>query len=119
VPNSELQNFYLQITNEVKKNDLDYVVYGHFGNSHLHLNMLPRNDKEFKVAQNLYRQFCKEAISIGGTFSAEHGVGKNKKEYLISMYGFEAVNMMIQIKKRFDPELILGIGNIFDIKANN
>lgn len=119
VPDGELVNFYSNITDEVKKNDIEYVVYGHAGNSHLHLNMLPRDDNEFKRAQNLYKQFCLRAISIGGTFSAEHGVGKNKKEYLISMYGSEAVNMMIQIKKKFDPELILGIGNIFDIKDDN
>jgi D-lactate dehydrogenase (cytochrome) len=119
VPDSELQNFYSYITNEVKKNDLEYVVYGHFGNTHLHLNMLPKNDKEFKLAQDLYRQFCYKAINIGGTFSAEHGVGKNKKEYLINMYGSDAVEMMVQIKKKFDPELILGIGNIFDVPVKN
>ena len=119
MPDSELQHFYSYITNEVKKNDLEYVVYGHFGNSHLHLNMLPKNDKEFKVAQNLYKQFCKEAINYGGTFSAEHGVGKNKKEYLINMYGSDAVKMMVQIKKKFDPDLILGIGNIFDVPVEN
>jgi D-lactate dehydrogenase (cytochrome) len=81
--------------------------------------MLPKNDKEFKVAQNLYKQFCKEAINYGGTFSAEHGVGKNKKEYLINMYGSDAVKMMVQIKKKFDPDLILGIGNIFDVPVEN
>ena len=116
MPDSELQNFYSYITSEVKKNDLEYVVYGHFGNSHLHLNMLPKNEKEFKLAQNLYKQFCNKAINIGGTFSAEHGVGKNKKEYLIKMYGSDAIEMMVQIKKKFDPFLILGIGNIFDIQ---
>lgn len=119
VPDSELQHFYSYMTNEVKKNDLEYVVYGHFGNSHLHLNMLPKNNKEFKLAQILYKQFCKEAINIGGTFSAEHGVGKNKKEYLINMYGSDAVKMMVQIKKKFDPELILGMGNIFDVPVKN
>ena len=119
VPDSELQNFYYSITNEVKKNGLEYVVYGHFGNSHLHLNMLPKNENEFILAQNLYKQFCNKAINIGGTFSAEHGVGKNKKEYLIKMYGSDAVKMMVQIKKKFDPYLILGIGNIFDIQDDN
>jgi D-lactate dehydrogenase (cytochrome) len=119
VPDSELQDFYSYITNEVKKNDLEFVVYGHFGNSHLHLNILPKNENEFTLAQNLYKQFCNKAISVGGTFSAEHGVGKNKKEYLIKMYGLDAVKMMVQIKKKFDPYLILGIGNIFDIQADN
>ncbi|MBT8380145.1 MAG: FAD-binding oxidoreductase [Ignavibacteria bacterium] len=119
VPDDKLFNFYFQVVNDVKKNNLNYVVYGHFGNSHLHLNMLPKNNIEFMLAQNLYRQFCEDAINLGGTFSAEHGVGKNKKEYLIKMYGAEAVKKMIGIKKKFDSELLLGIGNVFDTEEQN
>jgi D-lactate dehydrogenase (cytochrome) len=115
VPDSELLNFFRHLKNEVEKIKLDYVVYGHFGNSHIHLNMLPKNNMEFECAKILYKQFCHEAIEAGGTFSAEHGVGKNKKEFLKQLYGQEAIEKMIEIKRILDPGLILGIGNVFDI----
>ncbi len=115
VPENELKNFYKNLSYKVAKEKLDYVTYGHFGDSHIHLNMLPKNEKEYEKAKKLYGQFCEDAIKLGGTFSAEHGVGKNKKEYLIRMYGTDEIKKMIEIKKRLDTNLILGIGNVFDI----
>jgi D-lactate dehydrogenase (cytochrome) len=97
----------------VTKSGLDYVIYGHFGNSHIHLNMLPKNPNEFETAKKLYYDMCIAAIKSGGTFAAEHGVGKNKKELLYEMYGEKIIDEMFKIKKKFDPNLILGNGNIF------
>lgn len=113
VPHPELLSFYNYLKNEVEKEKLGYVVYGHFGDSHIHLNMLPENEEEFIRAQKLYKKFCFDAIKAGGTFSAEHGVGKNKREYLLEMYGKESVEKMREIKRKLDPEMILGRGNIF------
>jgi len=113
VPDKDLNKFYHQITEEVAYAGLSYVVYGHFGNSHIHLNMLPKNDKEFANAKNLYSKMCSTAIKLGGTFSAEHGVGKNKIAFLKEMYGQKVIDEMFTIKKRLDPNLILGYGNIF------
>ncbi|RJR05493.1 FAD-binding oxidoreductase [Candidatus Parcubacteria bacterium] len=116
VPHSKLLSFYNHLKNEVEKEKLGYVVYGHFGDSHIHLNMLPEDEGEFARAKILYKQFCIDAIKVGGTFSAEHGVGKNKTEYLIEMYGKEAVEKMREIKRKLDQEMILGKGKVFDIK---
>ena len=114
VPDSDLKSFYFQIKKEVNNAGLDYVIYGHFGNSHIHLNMLPKNQSEFEVASKLYYDMCKSAIRSGGTFSAEHGVGKNKKALLYDMYGEQVINEMFLIKQTLDPNLVLGIGNIFN-----
>ena len=46
--------------------------------------------------------------------SAEHGIGKNKIEYLVEMYGQENVNKMRTLKKTLDRNYILGVGNIFE-----
>lgn len=114
VPDNELKSFYFKLKNDVIKAGLDYVVYGHFGNSHIHLNMLPKNTSEFEVAKKLYHEMCISAIKSGGTFAAEHGVGKNKKALLIEMYGEEVIAEMFKIKKTLDPNLILSSGNIFN-----
>jgi len=114
VPDDKLIDFYYAIKNEVETEKLDYVIYGHLGNSHVHLNMLPKTEEEFTKGKELYKSICSHAISLGGTFSAEHGVGKNKTEYLVKMYGQENVNKMRLLKKTLDPNYILGVGNIFE-----
>ena len=114
VPDDKFIDFYYAIKSEVGKENLDYVIYGHAGNSHIHLNMLPKTEEEFEKGKLLYKSICNKAIKLGGTFSAEHGVGKNKREYLVEMYGEENVNKMRLLKKVLDPNYILGVGNIFE-----
>jgi D-lactate dehydrogenase (cytochrome) len=115
VPSEKFEDFYNFCKTEVKENNLEYVAFGHVGNSHIHLNMLPKSQEEFERAKKIYEVIVNRAIEMGGTFSAEHGVGKAKKDYLIKMYGEETVKKMAQIKNVLDPNWILGRGNIFDV----
>jgi D-lactate dehydrogenase (cytochrome) len=89
-----------------------YIIFGHIGNAHLHLNILPRNREEFDRAKALYRQLVTEVLAKGGTLSAEHGIGKLKSEYLVQMYGREGIIEMVHVKKALDPYLVLNIGNM-------
>jgi D-lactate dehydrogenase (cytochrome) len=114
VPDKELKKFYYKLKNDVREVGLDYVIYGHFGNSHIHLNMLPKNSEEFETAKKLYDKMCLSAINSGGTFAAEHGVGKNKKLLLYEMYDEIVMSDMWKIKQTLDPNLVLGNGNIFN-----
>lgn len=91
---------------------LDYILFGHIGDSHLHLNILPKNEKEAAQAKALYRQFIQKTIELGGTISAEHGIGKIKAEYLVMMFGEAGIKEMVRIKKALDERLILNIGNV-------
>jgi D-lactate dehydrogenase (cytochrome) len=113
VPDKFFSEFYFSLQRWAKQSNIDSVAYGHFGNSHIHLNFLPKNDVEFKASKNLYTKICEEAVRLGGTISAEHGVGKNKTALLKEMYGEKIINEMYTIKKTLDPNLILGYGNIF------
>ena len=51
---------------------------------------------------------------MGGAVSAEHGVGKLKRDFLTTMYGSEHVREMARLKLAFDPACQLGRGNLFD-----
>ncbi len=115
VPDAHFEELYFFSKELVEKEKMDYVIYGHFGNSHVHLNMLPKDEDEFRKGQALYFSICKKSIELGGTVSAEHGIGKAKTDYLLAMYGQETVDKMLQLKKVLDPNLILGRGNIFKI----
>jgi D-lactate dehydrogenase (cytochrome) len=106
-------NFYRQKLNE---SELDYVIFGHIGDNHLHANILPKDEIEAQKAKHLYGRFVAQAIMLGGTISAEHGIGKLKSKYLKAMYGERFLNEMADLKKAFDPNVILGRGNMFDEK---
>lgn len=114
VPDKVFSEFYLTLQGWAKQSKIDFVAYGHFGNSHIHLNFLPKDDDEFNEAKKIYRQICEEAVRLGGTISAEHGIGKTKRDYLLMMYGETNIRKMAELKKSLDPNLIMGIGNIFD-----
>lgn len=95
------------------KSGLRYTIFGHIGDNHVHVNILPRNDEEGAKAREIYLQFVKRAIELGGTLSAEHGIGKLKRDYLPMLYSDEHLREMAALKRAFDPSCILGRGNIF------
>jgi len=114
VPEDQFLSFYRWMTELVARHHLAFVVYGHFGDCHTHLNMLPKNQQEFDQAKKLYLEICSEAVHRQGTVSAEHGIGKLKRDYLLLMYGEPVIRQMAALKRIFDPNRILNIGNLFE-----
>ena len=53
--------------------------------------------------------------SYGGSISAEHGIGLEKKAYLSFSRSEAEINLMRKIKKTLDPNGILNPGKIFDL----
>lgn len=100
----------------LKESGLQYVIFGHIGDNHVHVNVLPKDSDEAQKAKFLYGRFIAQGIMLGGTISAEHGIGKVKSKYLNVMYGERYLNEMAEIKRAFDPKGILGRNNIFDAK---
>ncbi|HEV2578160.1 MAG TPA: FAD-binding oxidoreductase [Acidobacteriaceae bacterium] len=90
-----------------------YVIYGHLGDAHLHLNILPTNTEEAQLATRLLREFAAQAVKLGGTVSAEHGLGKRKAGLLALQYTPEQIEAMRAVKRRFDPQELLGRGTLF------
>ncbi|MCC7211890.1 MAG: FAD-binding oxidoreductase [Candidatus Brocadia sp.] len=105
----DLHKLYRQSLNE---SGLRYCIFGHIADNHLHVNLLPQNDQEAETGWRLYRTIVNKIIAWGGTISAEHGVGKIKREYLLEMFGQTGLREMAAIKRKLDPCLILGRGNI-------
>lgn len=116
VPVIHFRSFYSWMKDVVEKENIDYVVYGHFGDCHPHLNMLPKNESEYLKSKHIYANICEEAVRLDGTISAEHGIGKLKRDYLKMMYGENNILKMAKLKLAFDPNKILNVGNIFDEK---
>jgi len=107
---TEMLGFYKE---KLAQSRIDYLIFGHIGESHMHVNMLPRTEEEFKKSRLIYMEFVKKAVSLGGTASAEHGIGKLKHPFLEIMYGKDNLRQMALLKKSLDPSCILGLDNIF------
>ena len=56
-----------------------------------------------------------KAVSLGGTISAEHGIGKLKKKYLPMLYGEQGLEEMRKVKRYFDPKNLFNKFNLFDL----
>jgi FAD/FMN-containing dehydrogenase len=90
-----------------------YVIFGHIGDAHVHVNMLPATQAEVEVATGLMREFAAHAVELGGTVSAEHGLGKRKAHLLELQYSAEQIEAMRRVKRRLDPGWLLGRGTLF------
>jgi FAD/FMN-containing dehydrogenase len=90
-----------------------YVIFGHIGDAHVHVNMLPGTQAEVEVATGLMREFAAHAVELGGTVSAEHGLGKRKAHLLELQYSAEEIEAMRRVKRRLDPHWLLGRGTLF------
>jgi D-lactate dehydrogenase (cytochrome) len=97
----------------LRASELRFTIFGHIGDNHVHVNILPRDDTEAIKARAIYLQFLERAAAVGGTLSAEHGIGKLKRDYLRLFYSEEHLREMAALKRAFDPAGILGRGNIF------
>jgi len=114
VPDENFASFLRYYKETLDASGLDYVIFGHIGDCHLHANMLPKNAAEAETARHIYGRCVAQAIMLGGTVSAEHGIGKLKRKYLSAMMGERYLNEMAEVKQAFDPNGILGRGNMFD-----
>jgi D-lactate dehydrogenase (cytochrome) len=116
VPDEAFPGLFRMYKETLRSSGLRYTIFGHIGDNHVHVNILPRDDAEGARARALYVQFLKYAAGVGGTLSAEHGVGKLKREYLRFFYSDDQLREMAALKRAFDPNGILGRGNIFSEK---
>ena len=112
VPDEAFPGLFRLYKETLRSSGLRYTIFGHIGDNHVHVNILPRDDSEGARARELYVRYLKYAASVGGTLSAEHGIGKLKREYLKFFYTEDELRKMAALKRAFDPNGILGRGNI-------
>jgi FAD/FMN-containing dehydrogenase len=106
--NREMLDFY-----HARLAGMDSVIFGHIGDAHVHVNILPESAEQFEAGKALMLEFAQAAAALGGTVSAEHGLGKRKAHLLALQYSGEEIEAMKAVKRRLDPAWLLGRGNVF------
>ncbi|MHC4592314.1 MAG: FAD-binding oxidoreductase [Planctomycetota bacterium] len=98
-----MMGFYHQ---RLEESGLEFVVFGHIGDGHVHVNILPKTAAEVEQAEELYMEFAREAVRQGGSVAAEHGIGRIKKEFLPIQFS-ESDSSANRIWKRCAPSSAL------------
>jgi D-lactate dehydrogenase (cytochrome) len=114
VPDDRLKDVMRLYRDDLASAGLEHVIFGHIGDNHVHVNILPRDMEEYAAGKRLYRAWAGQAVAWGGSVSAEHGIGRLKKELLEVMVGREGIDGMRRLKACFDPEGRLNPGRLFD-----
>ncbi len=115
VPRSRIPEL-VEFTEALSKElGLMILTFGHAGDGNIHVNiMLDRsNAAEVKKAEEAKERLFRQAISLGGTLSGEHGIGLSKKAFMRFELNDETLELMKKIKNVFDPNHILNPGKIF------
>jgi D-lactate dehydrogenase (cytochrome) len=115
VPFDRLQDFLRFSDHELACRGLDAAVWGHISDGNLHPNVIPRSFADVESGTEAILAFGREAIRLGGSPLAEHGVGRNpvKQQLLAEMYGAAGVEEMRRVKRALDPEWKLAPGVVF------
>jgi FAD/FMN-containing dehydrogenase len=90
-----------------------YVIFGHIGDAHVHVNILASSQEQWETSMRLMTGFARKAVELGGTVSAEHGLGKRKRDYLPLQFSDAQIEQMKAVKRRLDPQWLLGRGTLF------
>lgn len=117
VPRAELPALLKGVKKIGKKYGFHSVCYGHAGDGNLHVNIIKGTltDEQWNGSlKSGIKEIFELVKTLNGTISGEHGVGLVQKEYMPILFGDVQMNLMREIKKLFDPNLILNTGKIFD-----
>lgn len=114
VEDKDLRWVYDLYTTRLTAAGLDHAVFGHAGNNHFHVNILPRDDGELQRARAIYADFAQAVVARGGCVSAEHGIGRIKKHFLPVQYSPATLDAMRAAKRWLDPEWRLNPGVLVD-----
>jgi FAD/FMN-containing dehydrogenase len=113
VPYGLLPDFLERWDRAIADSGLTAFTFGHVGNGHPHVNFLCHDGAETARARALVLGMCREAVAAGGGVAGEHGLGKLKRDLLAVQCSPTAIQAMREVKRAWDPENILGRGNLF------
>ncbi|WP_167441345.1 FAD-binding oxidoreductase [Amycolatopsis vastitatis] len=96
---------------------LRIAVVGHAGDGNMHPTIVyqPGDQDEFARARRAFDDILEVALSLGGTVTGEHGIGKIKREWLEREIGPIAMRVHRQIKQALDPENLFNPGSMFSM----
>tara|TARA_B100000579_G_scaffold437121_1_gene465265 strand:+ start:1924 stop:3297 length:1374 start_codon:yes stop_codon:yes gene_type:complete len=116
VPISSLVECIKFAESEIQKYGLKAPMVGHVGDGNFHTTVIynPEKKDDYKMIRDYSDKLIQKALSVDGTITGEHGIGMQKKDYLIKQHS-DNIQVMQSIKKTLDPKNIMNPGKVFDL----
>ena len=119
VPISKLAKAIKDTQNDLKKFNVTGSIIGHVGDGNYHTLLFsdPKNPEDLKLNKYLANRMAERALDVGGTVTGEHGIGIGKLDLMEQEHG-EALSVMKDLKKLFDPKNIMNPGKMISLDTN-
>lgn len=121
VPISRLPTLLQELELLARKFSIPIFNFGHAGNGNIHVNLLydESDSRQAASARHCLNEVFDLVLRLDGSLSGEHGVGMSKRDWVDRELGPEALGLMRQIKRQFDPDNILNPGKVLpDLAAD-
>ena len=114
VPRARVPDLLRAIQRVAAAHHVRIATFGHAGDGNLHPNLIfDRDDPAAAELTHLVRDdIFRAALAMGGTVTAEHGIGAARREWLPIQRGEDTVDVMRAIKAALDPLGILNPGRV-------
>ena len=114
---SKMESYVAEVNRRLEETFGEYVnfTFGHIGDGNIHFGTSAGNGED--ATDGVKRAVYEPLEAIGGSVSAEHGVGLDKKKYLKLSRNDAEIALMQTLKKALDPKGILNPGKVFDLAA--
>lgn len=110
VPLARLDELLATLERRAREAGVPLFLYAHLGQGSLHPNFAL--DPGRPEAEALRARVLRDALELGGTISAEHGIGRVKAPYLPEEVGATGVRLLRALKSACDPDGILNPGKL-------
>ena len=113
VPIARIAEFVESLPEFEERYGVKIYSFGHAGDGNIHLNITAQSCDTTTSVEDGILAILQKVVSMGGTISGEHGIGQAKKRFLQLELSPVSLDLQRDIKKLFDPNLILNPGKIF------
>ncbi|MEC8937164.1 MAG: FAD-linked oxidase C-terminal domain-containing protein, partial [Pseudomonadota bacterium] len=113
LPIAEMQRYTDALEAQLTKRwpDARLVVFGHLGDGNLHISV-STGSAELSVRREVEAMVYQPLAALGGSISAEHGIGLEKRPWLSTCRSSAEIELMQTLKHALDPHRLLNRGKI-------
>jgi glycolate oxidase len=108
----------LEFYKDLSTKGIDYNLFGHFGDAHLHFNFMPTVD-QVDEAQSYLNELYKLVVKLKGSPFAEHGIGLIKQKFIPHFWSKAQFSLFKELKNKYDPENIFFPLGFLSMKEEN
>jgi glycolate oxidase len=115
VPRTKITSLIERCSEIASRLDLTIAVVGHAGDGNMHPTIVydASSADETARAHQAFDEILDAGLSLGGTVTGEHGVGRIKQDWLAREIGEIGIDVHRRIKRALDPEGLFNPGSMF------